>query len=346
VLEAFLDEVLIALFHHPELIPDDDDFAPAGLDVSQAHELFAVSGWLADPATYHEQPPQPDDDRAWHERVPGLGYEHLTFSSGYEPHPGEPGRERWLSHEANRTVHAFISRAPRREHSSWLVCAPGFGMGNNAFVDLRAFRAPRLHREGVNVAVPILPLHGPRASGRVRGEDLMTIDMVDSVHGIAQAAWDMRRLICWLRVNQGAERVGLLGYSFGALAASLVASLEPDLACIVAGIPLVDLPELFQWHSDGHVSELAAAHGVLGTRADEIHRVVSPVAIPCKVSFERRYIFAGLGDRMSTFDQAVRLWNHWDRPSLVAYQGGHVGFFWSRAVRGLIDEAVDRWLVQ
>jgi hypothetical protein len=45
----------------------------------------------------------------------------------------------------------------------------------------------------------------------------------------------------------------------------------------------------------------------------------------CKVPFERRYIFAGLADRMSTFGQARNLWLHWGRPTLAAYAGGHVG---------------------
>jgi pimeloyl-ACP methyl ester carboxylesterase len=344
-LEALVDELLIAIFHHPDLIPADEDFEPAGTDVGLAHDLFDARGWLTDPVSYHRDPPPPDDDQASHAHVPGIGYDHLRFFSGYEPHAGEPGRERWLSHEANRTVHAWVSPAPGRAHRTWLVCAPGFGMGSNAFVDLRAFRTPALHRRGINVAVPVLPLHGPRASGRIRGEDLMTIDMVDSLHGIAQAVWDVRRLIQWLRHEQGAEQIGLIGYSFGSLVASVVAALEPGLACVVAGIPLVDLPEMFRSHSGSHVSRLAETHGVLGSRADDVHRVVSPLAMPCRVPRDRRYIFAGLGDRMSTFEQALRLWDHWDRPTMVAYQGGHVGFFWSRASRRLIDDAISTWLV-
>jgi hypothetical protein len=342
--EALLDEMLIAIFHHPDLIPDDDDFAPAGFDVARAHGLFRAQGWLADPASYHDRPPPPIDDRSSHARAADIGYDHLTFTSGYEPHAGEPGRDRWLSHEANRSVHAYVSPAPGRAHHAWLVCAPGFGMGTNPFVDLRAFRTPAMHRRGVNVAVPVLPLHGPRASGRVRGEDLMTIDMVDSLHGIAQAVWDVRRLIRWLQDDQGAERIGLIGFSFGSLVASIVAALEPDLACVIAGIPLVDLPEMFRLHSGPHVTKLAEAHGVMGALADDIHRTVSPLSMPCGVPWERRYIFAGLGDRMSTFDQALRLWQHWDRPAMVAYQGGHIGFFWSRATRRLVDDAIEAWL--
>jgi pimeloyl-ACP methyl ester carboxylesterase len=339
-LQAYLDEVLIALFHHPDLVPNIDDYAPAAADLVSTQELFSARGWLDNPAAYHQNPGAPEDVRAWHERGPGLGYEHTTFTSGWEPDPDEAGRDRWLSHEANRTVHAWVSRAPGRDHRSWLVCVHGFGMGANAWMDLRAFRTPQLHRRGINVVVPVLPLHGPRASGRVRGEDLMTIDLVDSMHGMAQATWDVRRVIRWLRETQGAESVGVIGYSLGALVAALVASLEDDLACVIAGIPVVDLPDLFRRHSGPHGARLAADHGVLGPAADDVHRVVSPLAMDCKVPYERRYIFAGLADRMSTFGQARRLWLHWNRPTLAAYAGGHVGFFWSRTAKQLVDDAM------
>ncbi len=340
-LQAYLDEVLIAMFHHPDLVPNIDDYAPAAADLASTRELFSARGWIDNPASYHQSPGAPEDVRAWHERGPGLGYEHTTFISGWEPDSDEAGRARWLSHEANHTVHAWVSRAPGRGHRSWLVCIHGFGMGTNAWMDLRAFRTPQLHRRGINVVVPVLPLHGPRASGRVRGEDLMTIDLVDSMHGMAQATWDVRRVIRWLRETQGAESVGVIGYSLGALVAALVASLEDDLACVIAGIPVVDLPDLFRRHSGPHGARLAADHGVLGPAADDVHSVVSPLAMHCKVPLERRYIFAGLADRMSTFGQARRLWLHWDQPTLAAYAGGHVGFFLSGAVRRYVGNAVD-----
>jgi dienelactone hydrolase len=338
--QAYLDEVLIALFRHPDLLPEASDYAPAASDLASIRTLFSTRGWLDRPHGYHKSPGAPEDVQALHERALGLGYEHISFTSGWEPEPDEPGGSRWLNHQSNRFVHAWVSRAPGRERRSWLVCVHGFGMGTSAVMDLAAFRAQRLHGRGINVVVPVLPLHGQRASGRVRGEDLMTIDLVDSMHGMAQATWDVRRVIRWLRQTQRAETVGVIGYSLGALVAALVAALEDDLACVIAGIPVVDLPELFRRHSPPDVARRARESGVLGQAADDAHRVVSPLAMECKVPFERRYIFAGLADRMSTFGQARRLWLHWGRPALAAYTGGHVGFFWSGAVKRLIDEAV------
>jgi dienelactone hydrolase len=341
-LQAYLDEVLVAVLRHPELLPKESDCASAAADIGRLRDLFAREGWLDQPAAYHRDPPPPHDLEAWSEHRAGLGFEHIAFSSGWEPSPLEPGWARWMGHEANQTVHASVSRVPGRHHRSWLVCAHGLGMGNNPAMDLRAFRASQLARRGINVVVPVLPLHGPRASGRSRGEDLMTIDMVDSMHGVAQAAWDLRRIIRWLREEQGAEQVGVIGYSLGGLVASIVASLEDDLACVIAGIPVVDLPHLVRRHSPPGIARLADTSGVLGPSADEVHRVVSPLAMDCKVPFERRFIFAGLADRMSTFGHARRLWLHWDRPAFETYAGGHVGFFWSPAVKRFVDDALRR----
>lgn len=340
VAQACLDEVLIAAFRHPELLPRADDYEPAAAELTEARALFAERGWLEDPVSYHADPPPPDDVRSAYHHGRSIGYEHLTYASGWEPDAAEPGRDRWLSHQANRTVHATVARTPGRDHGRWLVCAHGFGMGSSAWRDLRAFRATHLHRQGLHVAIPVMPLHGPRASGRVRGEDFMTIDMIDSMHGIAQAVWDVRRLIRWLTEVEGAKRVGVMGLSLGGLVAALVAAAEDDLACVIAGIPVVDLPDLFRRHSPPDIAARAKRYGVLGPIADDVHRVVSPLAMACRVPFDRRYVFAGLGDRMSTFGQARRLWLHWDRPALAAYAGGHVGFFWYGAVKGFVDDAV------
>ncbi len=82
----------------------------------------------------------------------------------------------------------------------------------------------------------------------------------------------------WLRESQGATTVGVIGYSLGSLVAALVAALEDDLACVIAGIPVVSLPALFRRHSLPHIARLADAHGVLGRAADDAHCVVNPLA--------------------------------------------------------------------
>jgi hypothetical protein len=209
-------------------------------------------------------------------------------------------------------------------------------------MDLRAFRARRLSRElGVNVVVPVLPLHGPRQRrGANGGEGFMTIDLIDAAHGLAQAAWDIRSAIRWIRFHDPNAKVGLYGLSLGGYTAALTASLEDDLACVIAGIPATDIVDLYRRHSPLKVRRLALEHGALGPKATAVHRVVSPLVLEPKPERDRRFLFAGIGDRMSTSRQARRLWEHWDRPEMAWYAGGHVGFFWAGQVSRFVEEAL------
>ncbi len=338
--QVLLDEVMMAALKDPALLPRGDDFARAGAAVRSAHDMYQRAGWLEAPRTYHRTPEAPPWDVVQRGRALGVRYEHVSFPSSYEPHPGEPGRDAWLSQVANATMHAWMLKH-RGGPRPWLVCVHGFGMGRPG-VDFRAFRALQLHRDGLNVLLPVLPSHGPRAMSNVRGEGFMSVDLVDSVHGLAQSAWDVRRAMRWLREKHTAEQIGVYGLSLGGYVAALVASLDADLACVIAGIPCTDFPSLYRRHSPGWVRRRAEQHGALGPMASEMHRVVSPLAMAPLVPAERRFIFGGLGDRMSTFDQARRLWEHWDRPLLGSYNGGHVGFFFSGTARGFVADALRR----
>ena len=292
------------------------------------------------PEGFHVDPPVPAGASVTRERSLEHRYQHLTFPSGYAPHDGEPGRERWLGHVPNRTAHAYVLRhgEPGRP---WLVCIHGFGMGKAA-MDLRAFRAHHLHWElGLNLLMAVLPMHGPRQDpGAQTGEGFMSIDLIDSVHGMAQAAWDVRSAIRWIRAGCGDVPVGVYGISLGGYVSSLVASLEPGLACAIAGIPATDIPDLYRRHSTPAIRRRAVEAGALGPEADAVHRVVSPLVLSAKPERERRYIFAGAGDRMSTSRQARRLWEHWERPKMAWYSGGHIGFFMAPTVKRFVTEAL------
>src|SRR5947209_1363390 len=338
--QVLLDEVLMAAMKNPRLFPSDDDYARAGQDIAAAHEMWSTRGWIDEPERYHRNPDVPMGCMVTKQRVLNVGFEHLTFPSRYEPHTGEPGRDRWLSYEANHTAHAWVVRT-REPGRPWLVCVHGWGMGS-PLMDLRAFRARRLSRElGLNLLVPVLPLHGPRQKpGANGGEGFMTIDLIDSLHGFAQAAWDILSAIRWIRYHDPDASVGLYGLSLGGYTAALTATLEDDLACVIAGIPATDIVDLYRRHSPLNVRRKALATGALGPKAVAVHRVVSPLVLEPKPAPERRFLFAGIGDRMSTSRQARKLWEHWDRPKMAWYPGGHVGFFWASQVSRFVEDAL------
>ena len=167
-------------------------------ELARSLDLFAERGWLDDPASYHREPPPLEIASIDERRSTLTRYRHLRYESGYEPHVGEPGRGRWLSYRSNRMAHAWLLRHPGPPRP-WLVCIPGYRMGRPV-VDFAGFRARWLYRDlGLNIAIPVLPLHGPRRIGRRDGDGFFTGDFVDTLHAQAQAVWEVRRLIGWLR---------------------------------------------------------------------------------------------------------------------------------------------------
>jgi hypothetical protein len=54
-----------------------------------------------------------------------------------------------------------------------------------------------------------------------------------------------------------------------------------------------------------------------------------------------RFIYAGVADRLvHPRDESTRLWEHWGRPEICWYPGGHTGFFRARPVQQFIDDAL------
>lgn len=314
------------------------DSTRVGRELAQAIRLYQERGWLDDPADYHRTPPQLERFELEEFRSAWVDYRHLRYESEYEPHPGEPGRERWLGYAANRTAHARLLQH-RGGPRPWLVCVPGYRMGQT-IVDFTGFQARWLHRHlGLNVAIPVIPLHGPRRIGRRGGDGFFTGDFIDTVHAQAQAVWDARRLIGWLR-SEGAAGVGIYGVSLGGYTAALLASLEHRIDCVIAGIPATDFLRLMQAHTPPFLLKLAALVGLSVDNIQRVLHVVSPLALTPQVPRERRFLFAGLADRLASPDHARDLWQHWERPHLTWYHGSHVSFLWEDEVKDLLQRAL------
>jgi hypothetical protein len=307
-------------------------------ETEDALAFYQHRGWLEDPSGFHLAPPPLERVSLSRVARPWLPYLHLRAESGYEPHPGEPGRQRWLGYQPTRTVHAWVLRHGGRPRP-WLVCIPGYRMGH-PLVDFTGFRARWLHRTlGLNIAVPVLPLHGPRRVGRRGGDGFFSGDFVDTVHAQAQAVWDVRRLIGWLRA-QGAPAVGVYGVSLGGYTAALVASLEAELDCVIAGVPASDFVRLARAHAPGLLVRVAERAGFSFERIERLLRVVSPLALRPQVPHERRFLYAGLADRLAAPEQARDLWRHWGEPRTLWYHGSHVSFLWEPEIQTLLAEAL------
>jgi len=307
-------------------------------EVHAARELFRDRGWLEQPATYHLPPPLLSAPVVKPTHTGRYQYEHLQWESDYEPHADEPGRDRWLSYAANRTAHAWVMRHGSQPRP-WLICIHGYEMGT-PWADFAAFRANRLHHQhSLNLVLPVLPLHGPRMKGRRSGDGFLTGDFLDTIHAEAQAIWDLRRLLTWIRA-QGGEPVGVYGLSLGGYNAALLAGLAGGLACVIAGIPAVDFTRLTWRHGPALQIRYAERYGLVHDEVGEVLRVISPLAMPPQVPKEGRYIFAGVADRLVPPDQPRDLWRHWEQPCIEWYQGAHVTFRLHRGVERMVADAL------
>ena len=301
-------------------------------EVTEALGLYEARGWIDQPETYHRVPPTPEEVRTRRRRSGNLSFTEISWADGYAPWPEEPGADRF-DHPKNR-----IARANLLVHAEgdrpWLVCLHGFGMGG-AGLDLRAFRAQHLHRElGLNLAFLTLPFHGRRNPGRIGSSPPMpSPDLLDTVHGLAQAVWDARQLLAHLRDRTG-QPIGLMGLSLGGLVSALVASIDEPHAALLL-VPAVDLPTLM---ADAARRAGGLRNGELPTRAAPLFAPVNPLCLAPRVPVERRFIVAGTIDRFARpSTQAVALWRHWGEPGLHWYHGGHVSAFWARGVQAEID---------
>jgi hypothetical protein len=240
-----------------------------------------------------------------------------------------------MGYVPNRTAHAWVVRHAE-ESRPWLVCIHGYQMGA-PIIDLSAFEPAWLHHKlGMNLVLPILPLHGPRTIGRRSGEGYLSGNILDSIHAEAQAMWDIRRILSWIRL-QGAKKIGVYGLSLGGYNTALLSSLDDGLACSIPGIPATDFTRLYWRHGPPLQIRHIEHHGLTRDAAHEVAQVISPLFLQPKVLREHRAIFAAVADRLVPADQVRDLWRHWERPPIVWYQGGHVTFRAHRDVRNLIE---------
>ena len=291
-------------------------------DLRAAAERHRAGGMFEDLATAHPRPPALE--KVSLVSVPVWGApraERLRFESDFVPQDPEI-RDRYLALAPNRTARVHLWRHGDRPRPT-LVCLHGYGMGRIGW-DARAFELDLLHRElGLDVAVPTLPLHGPRAIGRRSGAGFLDDHPLQTNAAFGQAIWELRRLSGWLR-QQGVPAVGVYGMSLGGYLAALWASLDRDLACAVPSIPAVALHDLLERDLHPRERRARAANGAGAELWRDAWAVHSPLAHAPRVAPEARLILAARADRICPPAQAHALWEHWDRPAIHWTPGSHL----------------------
>ena len=327
------DELLLATFRQLRAPTSDEGLA---ITLDEAAGLVAYldrNDLLAAPATFHPSPPPAVLDVRMR-RVGRTRFGHATYASPYHPDPEVPGATRVAHDTDNRVVHAWMLRQTVR--APWVVCLHGAGMGD-PLADLFAFRAAHLHSCGFNVAIPVLPHHGPRGAGRFEAA-FPTDDPAMNLHAASQAIADVRALLAYITACE--EPAVLFGISLGAYVAAAVAALEPSLAGVIAGVPVVDIADLMRTHAPSRFLHHPRFEDFC-TIAQQLEGMTSALGLPAPVpSPTTRSIWAGRADRLVRPRQVRRLVARWGNPDVCWYAGGHMGFLTARSVHRHISHAL------
>jgi hypothetical protein len=348
IAEVLLDGTFSLLVNLLVGVPEPQKVRQGHRELLAMRDFIETNGWFADPSGYHQTPPPLRVPRMTPKRAFGLfgsvDYEEMVFESEYEPHPGEPGRERWLAQDDNGTATAYVMRHEDAGRP-WFICTHAFGMGQPS-VNITAMSARWMHEElGLNVLMPVLPLHGPRSSTRVSGRGLLRPKYASVMHLFAHAVWDIRRMVTWIR-SQSDAPIGLYGISLGSYVVCLASAFIDDLACVVAGTPAVDFTSLAR---DNESSAYHAFGGALQKDwglVQEVMYPVSPLSFEPLLPVDKRFIYAGVADRVVRPDQARALWRHWRKPEIDWMSSGHVLASVKGGLKPLIRNVAGRHLFE
>jgi hypothetical protein len=269
-------------------------------------------------------------DRWWRHR-----FELLTYTVPIRLPDALASGSPWAVDPDARTVHVRLLR--HDEPRPWVIVLHGAQQGSE--VDLLLLKAIHLHRDlGLNVALPVLPLHGPRRSDAF---SVPGLDVVANVTHAIVAVAEIRSLRRWIG-HESSLPVGLLGISLGGYLAALTAGIEQELDVVVAGIPVVHPHRLLARHAarmggrDGR--RLAAALQSEAVLA--LDRFVDPARFRPSTPVEHLHVLGGSLDRVTTPGEALHLADHWGVEGVRWYPGGHVGHVWSKQLRADIGAAL------
>jgi pimeloyl-ACP methyl ester carboxylesterase len=189
------------------------------------------------------------------------------------------------------------------------------------------FALPWFYRMGCDIALFTLPFHGPRQTrfSPFSGHGFFAGGSSRFNEAVAQAVFDFRILLRWLRREQGVVQVGVTGLSLGGFISAMLASVEKELAFALPNVPIISVADLvLEWQPIGALMRTAlAATGLTPADARRLVAVSCPLTYSPVLPRERLMIVGGAGDRLAPPKHSRLLWDHWKRPRIYWFPGSH-----------------------
>ncbi len=274
---------------------------------------------------------------------PAVRMDPIGRQGGYELHAvvmPAAGCDRW--DEVTATLH--LSTVPGRH--GLVIVLPIWGQ--STYPQRQAVR--RLTRPRTAEPIHVLEVHGERVifdwpALADAPDEALFLERAERVAGcVAGAATDARRLAAWARRLDGVDpgRVGIVGFSIGAVAAALALGQDPQLAAGVLVMGGADLHDTFascrgraRW-----VRETVTRR--FGWTRQEFRRALvaplaaaNPARVAAVVDPERVLIVDAAYDNCMTPKGSNALWQALGQPERITLSYGHKVAFLSMTPLGL-----------
>ena len=293
---------------------------------------YADGPLQADPHAFFPKPPAAEIERYRRVPLPGGWREKIRWKSGYQAWNPDY-RDAYSAYEANDTAWAEWWR--HKDGGRPTLIAVHSWATSQAPIQEWVFSAWRMYLAGWDVVLPILPFHGRRTPRQAMfsGQLFPGTRPGRCNEAFGQAAWDIRGLMYALRAR-GCGPIGVAGASLGGYTSAMLAGLEPELAFCIPVIPMVSFGDILWTHGEGGPQrQRAEEQGITVERLREVFSPHSPLRWTPAIPKERILIVAGRGDRVCPPEHIEWLWEHWDRPRIAWFSGGHVLHFGRRQIR-------------
>jgi pimeloyl-ACP methyl ester carboxylesterase len=297
--------------------------------MDRASEVYADPAIFSDPSRYYRPPAPP---ATMHVdtlgTVRGGRRLELRFRSTYVTYDPEY-RATYAAFEANaqNRIHVWTHDGSRPRPA--VICVHTWCGGWLPF-EARLFRAAALYEAGFDVALFTMPFHGSRTPSQARfpGQLFPNRDLQRTNEAFGQAICDLRVLMAWLRDERHAGEVGMVGMSLGGYTSALMASVEPSLSFAAPIIAPASFADILWGHGQNRPArQEAERHGVTCADLRRVWAVNCPLRYPVLLPRDRLLIVWGEGDHIVPSVHQVALWEHWGRPEVHDFPGGHILHF-------------------